>query len=340
MNKKLAIKGHPTRNKEVIELLEMMGGKNFYEYDGKCVVDIELLYFFIADDNFIRYGSSFFNDNFVIFTLEEFLEKNPFKVGDFVNIPEYESEVRICKMKWCEFGYIEYLVYRNDDEEWYTANELMEYNAEFLFDKEYGENDGEMLKNITTNHIYKEETMEVTETLVEIDLTREKSKAEEIEVILGDYEFVLKNGKTYFVKKKPQYPKTYKDCCEVLMGKTDFQDFELVLTKLAINRNEENCISPEPPKIALINNFYKLLICRDSYWKIAGIEIGLGKPWGINYGCGEWGYWIGYDVNANKIYCQDSRILLNNLLVFPTKEMRDAFYENFKELIETVKELL
>lgn len=28
MNKKLAIKGHPTRGKEVIELLEMMGGRS------------------------------------------------------------------------------------------------------------------------------------------------------------------------------------------------------------------------------------------------------------------------------------------------------------------------
>lgn len=28
MSKKLAIKGHPTRGKEVIELLEMMGGIN------------------------------------------------------------------------------------------------------------------------------------------------------------------------------------------------------------------------------------------------------------------------------------------------------------------------
>ena len=28
------------------------------------------------------------------------------------------------------------------------------------------------------------------------------------------------------------------------------------------------------------------------------------------------------------------------ILTFPTEEMRDAFYENFKELIESVKELL
>ena len=30
----------------------------------------------------------------------------------------------------------------------------------------------------------------------------------------------------------------------------------------------------------------------------------------------------------------------NKILVFPTIEMRDAFYDNFKELIENCKELL
>lgn len=33
MSKKLAIKGHPTRGKEVIKLLEMMGGKVQYLWE-------------------------------------------------------------------------------------------------------------------------------------------------------------------------------------------------------------------------------------------------------------------------------------------------------------------
>ena len=77
--KKLAIKGHSTRGKEVIELLEMLGGKNTYRYNG----DMESLYFSIYNDTII-YGSyrSFLNDNYVFFTLEEFLDKYPFKAGD------------------------------------------------------------------------------------------------------------------------------------------------------------------------------------------------------------------------------------------------------------------
>ena len=124
---------------------------------------------------------------------------------------------------------------------------------------------------------------------------------------------------------KPVYPKTIEECYNVLKVPT-----------------EERYVEMDNPVFLnkWIISFTELLIARNAYWKIAGEQIGLGKPWDINYGCGEWGYWIGYDVNANKIYCQDSRILLNHLLVFPSEEMRDIFFENFKNLIEQCKELL
>ena len=38
MGKKLAIKGHSTRGKEVIELLEMMYGENKYNHDGESIM--------------------------------------------------------------------------------------------------------------------------------------------------------------------------------------------------------------------------------------------------------------------------------------------------------------
>ena len=151
------------------------------------------------------------------------------------------------------------------------------------------------------------------------------------------YQFVDDNGnvinasRIILEKKKPKYPQSYEECCEVLdvCSEETLQYGDLTLS----NDYEFNLYT-------LLENFRKLRICRDAYWKIAGEEMGLGKPWDSKYGCGEWGYWLGYDINENKIYCQDSRILLNRFLLFPTAEMRDAFYENFKELIESCKELL
>ena len=44
--------------------------------------------------------------------------------------------------------------------------------------------------------------------------------------------------------------------------------------------------------------------------------------------------WIGNTIGKGKWYTD------NKILAFPTEEMRDAFYENFKDLIEQCKELL
>ena len=48
MGKKLAIIGHPTRGKEVIELLEMVGGKNCYNLSGLFT---DYGYYFIGGPN-------------------------------------------------------------------------------------------------------------------------------------------------------------------------------------------------------------------------------------------------------------------------------------------------
>ena len=112
MKKKLAIKGHPTRGKEVIELLEMIGGNNRWGTSGV----LPNLYYFISNECIIY--SSQIEKDVVIFTLEEFLEKYPFKVGDKVHIyvqnddidGRYDIETaEITSMRWnharCKIAY-------------------------------------------------------------------------------------------------------------------------------------------------------------------------------------------------------------------------------------------
>ena len=139
------------------------------------------------------------------------------------------------------------------------------------------------------------------------------------------YQFVDENGnvinatKIVLEKKKKEYPKTYKECCKVL------------------SLGEDSRLYTKGYKASLIQDFQKLLICRDAYWKIEGEEIGLGKPWepqGTNT------FSIFYDRLTGEIEKQDGYCGANSTLEFPTAEMRDAFYENFKEEIEQCKELL
>ena len=140
----------------------------------------------------------------------------------------------------------------------------------------------------------------------------------EIELILGDKEIIERSGKFYAITKKSQYPKTYKECCDVLGLNTmanDAQGYEAVL----------------------IIRFQELLIARNAYWKIAGEQMGLGKPWEPNWKDDSDKYFICY--LKDDLWMSNIRDC-NRFLVFPTKEMRDAFCENFKDSIENCKELL
>ena len=138
------------------------------------------------------------------------------------------------------------------------------------------------------------------------------------------YQFVDENGnvinaqKIVLEKKKPKYPQSYEECCKIL---EDIADCSL------------KCFA-----CGLLNKFQVLLLCRDAYWKIAGEEMGLGKPWKPDWNDIDEKKWVisrykgELDFGFNIEPCR--------ILAFPTKEVRDAFYENFKDLIEQCKELL
>lgn len=136
-----------------------------------------------------------------------------------------------------------------------------------------------------------------------------------------DYEFKDENGnvieakKIVLKRKKPKHPTTYKECSEIVNGC--------------------RCKGNAGWKSGLLIKLQELLVCRDAYWRLAG-------DWKPDYDSG---------VDKFGIFCYDGKVdkssasthwerHCNKILDFPTAEMRDAFYENFKDLIEECKELL
>lgn len=138
--------------------------------------------------------------------------------------------------------------------------------------------------------------------------------------LLDGYEFqdengnVIKTSKITLVKKKPKYPATYKECCNII---------------------EDIAIATNGYRSDLIYDFQKLLVCRDTYWKIVGEEMGLGKPWEPTHKDSVFS--IGRIHGQIITECHLGECVT---LEFPTEEMRDTFYENFKDLINECKELL
>ena len=74
---KIAIQGHPTRGKEIIQILKSLGGKNESKLNGCSKV------FYHIDKGEIR-NDYYHPTNYKIYTLEEFEKEFPFKIGDIV----------------------------------------------------------------------------------------------------------------------------------------------------------------------------------------------------------------------------------------------------------------
>ena len=273
----LVIKGHATRGKEVIKILEMLGGENPYAIS----TAVEGLLYRISNyDNRIVACSP--TDTFVVFTLEEFLEKFPYKVGDKVS-SKYLKNYKIEKMEWEDTN--NRVIYKLQGMGWYSAEELQPYKEEVI-----------------VNNI--------------IDTVKESDDRYRI-VLNHQFDMEVDEGEYYAVRRKPKYPNTYEECFNICFGNKHHIVQVVGLDGLGDNKE-------------LFESFIKLKICRDAYWKIA-------DDWEPNWEDNTYKYAIEYIKNHIEV---DFRWNSNTTLSFPTEEMRDAFYENFKELIEECKELL
>ena len=283
---KLVIKGHNSRGKEVIEILKMLGGNT--DTSTMLAGDLIRYGYYINSDGFIDFKNrSSFDGIDIIYTLEEFLEKYPYKVGDkvFARITGCYGVFSIQEMRW--YSSLNEVMYKIKNY-WYTKNDLQPYKEE-------------------TNTIYHTTEVNFNHPVFE--------GCNEIELIIPDgWEIKQRDNKMFGVRKQPQYPKTYKECCDVLGLSTMDND-------------------AQGYKGDLIIRFQELIIARDAYWKIAGEQMGLGKPWEPD--------WDNLSTNHEfiKIY-KGCFTYSSRVLVFPTTEMRDSFYENFKDLIEGCKEFL
>ena len=295
---KLAIKGHPTRGGEVIQLLEMLGGENKYNLWGDAG-------YYVIEYGEILEGEYIFGDEqYAYFTLEEFESEFPYKVGDkvIVWIDGYRSICNVQNMEWDSIA--NEIKYKIQDY-WYSTINLQPYKEETMEERKY--------------------------TDLRLDVDQDDKLATEVTIdgnkitppenyLIGKITKVDNGMLVEFVKKQPQYPKDYEECCKVLDIDTQF------------------CMKYLPHgtfsyKEKIIYNLQELIICRDAYWKIAGKQLGLDKPWKPDWD----------NLSTTREFIKINKgcfIYSSRVLVFPTEEMRDAFYENFKEEIEMCKELL
>lgn len=130
------------------------------------------------------------------------------------------------------------------------------------------------------------------------------------------YEFdKVENGEVILKKKEVVLPKRYDEC----LSFCDWDSF----AKWYMN-------VPTPKE--MINPIYalcQLLICRNAWWK----QLDWKPDWKDK--CDKFCITTGEGRVKATVYCAS-----NTILAFPTAEVRDQFYEVFRDLIEEAKELL
>ena len=327
----LAILGHASRGNEVIALLKILGGKDEKGiYHGNYINYAYL----ITKYNFIDFviDTSKILRGYKVFTLEDFLKRYPYRVGDRVMVTDCISPYTISDMIW-EDDEIKYRI--NCEDDWLTADELQPYTeTDNLINtlketqkvvRESNENLGKVIEELK-----QEDMLDVFGTISKVE---EKISAinfhysqfdDKVQLLLGkDFEIIQEDGKTFVVRKQPQYPKTYAECCKVVNASP--------YVTLVYDIHDGQTYSYDVDNLEHYQNVRKLRICRDAYWKLANNWQPNWKDFSTQK----------YSISVDKgEIIKSHRVTGSRVLVFPTAEMRDIFYENFKELIESCKELL
>ncbi|HIY88168.1 MAG TPA: hypothetical protein H9824_05635 [Candidatus Bacteroides pullicola] len=132
------------------------------------------------------------------------------------------------------------------------------------------------------------------------------------------YEFdKVENGEVILKKKEIAMPKTWEECMDVLGSVSLFGLRKPYLRQLPPDM--------EAPMTALC----ELLLRRNAWWK----QLGWKPDWKDK--CDKFCITTGEGRVKATVYCAS-----NAILAFPTAEVRDQFYEAFRDLIEEAKELL
>lgn len=234
---KLGIRGHFTRGGEVIELLESLGGINENNLNGHCEIDV-----YTINNRIIELRSK--KEDVIVFTIDEFFEKFPYKKKEKVLANGYNGERCILEMIWDENT--NEVKYGIGVGEWIKKDDLVKKDNLFC----------ELLNN----------TISCAEPLEYQKIIWSETAHIKTELVLGDeYEIITEDG-IPFVVRKDFYPRTYEECLKVLGVQEQKTSF---YTHSAISDVK-------------FENLYKLYICRNAYWKISnyqGSEAGTEFCW-------------------------------------------------------------
>lgn len=354
----LAIKGHATRGDIVIKTLEMFGGKNNY-----CTGSYINRIYFINKNGYIES-----TDDaklllcYSLYSLNEFKIRYPYVINDVVSRKCHPTiKFQISQMKWDDVE--ECVIYVLNNQLTARVDDLQPYQEESIKEDKGNISDGyhsfnelyeyRLLYNASMfNELAKQGLYDVHKSRLHSDGEYPFGDSNWFIVmaelptgqISNHYEMkdwdlfqipIKEKANPYdghtpqdvakrlrdFLAPKPTYPNTYEECAKIMQVQWEW------------HLNKDYSSSYETKLDYKIHRLKMLHICRDAYWKIAG-------GWKPDYmnPTRECMYFI--FCNGINIEKGQGLYPTNKVLIFPTEEMRDAFLENFKDLINECKDFI
>ena len=285
--KNIGIFGHPKRGNEVISFLEMIGGKQrTIPYDGRCSDKI----YYVGYDGYINTfcPKSTGRIYYLTYRIETLDALYPYKLKDYVLL---NNGI---------YGYISKIYWNKEYEEFMYDIKSLEFNRTY---------EGIRIKDIREN-------LKITHKKMVLD---EKQYGEKFELILGDYEIVEEDGKTYAVLKD-KYPKTYNEACKYL----GLDSRNLTYSNIEV-------LHAGRPYYEQLLAFERLMVCKDAFWKAY-------NNWIPDWTSKDKKYAISLDKDNNFIFTEiENR---PRVFSFPTKENAQKFYDRFIEDLEICKKFI
>ena len=284
--------------------------------------------------------------------IEGLVERNgktyPYKIGDRVILKGKNRCATITDLKYNSHGNLSYYIKIDNDKDIsidYPTDLLLPYDnmIECKVEEETKSHNNmckQLIDEMNPNVEVETETHRGYYT-TEPETTSEGKKrgvvyfwdndfADKVELDLSDRELIQEDGKWFVVKKKKEYPKTYEECCKVVNANS--------CIRLVYNLSDGQKYYHDEDNLYLYENFRRLKICRDAYWKLYGEEMGLGKPWEPDWRKKRYIIYRNQDIIIGGY--REAGCVEHHIFEFPTKEMRDQFKNNFNKELEICKELL
>lgn len=336
-----AIHGDVDRPHDVKHILETFNSKmprmleeiHFLESLPACTSSFgnpNYIYFIdTSKDRTISFSKTILTD-IPTFTLKEFEQFYPYKSGDAVKVKDgelqgFQGKIVSAKFDpWTSIG---------EDKVIYTVQILTgdfeDKNREFMaYELEPVNN---AIANRTQEGVNEYFKNHKIQSVNDLSIIEQRLKSDNLH--LPEDVTINSNGvnSSDFLKwyevKKISYPKTYKECCNIL-GIEGFHEFELIPTKLSTANDPVPELS-RAPYYSEINEFYKLLICKAAYWKVFSDMNNQNAK------------------DIHDIYNFDGKIYIgrkgsgvNYVLRLPSKDACQEFHDNFKSTIDLCKELI